>query len=71
MKYFIDRIESGIAVCYGENRVDKFETDIKNLPDNAKIGDTLIVDSENISIDKLDSEKRQQRIDDLMNDLFN
>lgn len=69
MEFIIDRFEGEIAVLEDEN--SNF-TEIKKslLPDNAKEGDCVVLKDGNYTINKENTAKLKEEIDDLMDDLF-
>lgn len=64
MKWIIDRIENGTAVCEIED-CGTIDVILKALPKEVKEGDVL-----NISVDSTETENRKKKINKLMNDLF-
>lgn len=63
-RLIIDRFESGFAVC----EIDEgcfVNIPEKALPQGVKEGDVIT-----ISVDKSETEKRKEKIDNLMNSLF-
>lgn len=54
----IDHIESGIAVCEGENGKTWF---LRKYPADAKEGDVLIETEDGFQIDAAETEKRRQQ----------
>lgn len=69
MKVIIDRFEGEYAVCEKENK-EMIDIEIKNLPDDAKEGDILLIDNEKIIIDKTATENRKKYIEGLMDQLW-
>lgn len=69
MKLIIDRFEGEYAVCEKENS-EMLDIEVDKLPQNAKEGDVLIFDGENIKIDKKAISKRKKEIENLMDDLW-
>lgn len=69
MKVIIDRFEGEYAVCEKEN-LDMIDIEIERLPEGVKEGDILIIEDNNIRIDKDETENRRKRIEELMNDLL-
>ena len=69
MKMIIDRFEGLYAVCEKEDRT---MIDIKRitLPYQAKEGDVLIINSNTITIDINETEKRRKEIQKLTEDLW-
>ncbi|MDE6469908.1 MAG: DUF3006 domain-containing protein [Eubacterium sp.] len=64
MKWIIDRIENDIAVCELENGTF-IDVKVNALPKDIGEGDVIT-----ILIDKTETEKREEKINKLMNDLF-
>mgnify|MGYP000767508142 FL=1 len=64
MKWIIDRIENNIAVCELENG-EMLDVKISALPKGIKEGDVIT-----LSVDKIETNERKERIDKLMNSLF-
>lgn len=69
MKVVIDRFEENYAVCENEDRT-MINLEKKLLPNGAKEGDILVLQDGTISIDKADTQKRKNEIDDLMEDMW-
>ena len=69
MEAVIDRFEEGFAVCEKE---DGMMINIKRslIPDEAKEGDILIVDGDNIKIDINETLKKKKEIELLTKDLW-
>lgn len=68
LRGIIDRFEAEYAVIeVGENTMDMKRV---LLPVEAKPGDTIIIDGEKITIDKQDTQKRKEQIEQLTNDLW-
>jgi len=69
MKVIIDRFEGEIAVCEKE---DKSTIDIllKDLPNEVRPGDVLIIENGYARVDRLETKERKQRIDKLARDLW-
>lgn len=69
MKMIIDRFEGKYAVCEMEN-LEMKDIEISKLPENAKEGDVLIVNGDEIKIDKEETKNRRKKIKKLMDDLW-
>lgn len=69
MKVAIDRFEGSFAVCETENK-EMINIEKDKLPSDVKEGDILFVDGDNISIDKVATENQKNKIEQLMNDLW-
>ncbi|MCB2295460.1 DUF3006 domain-containing protein [Clostridium algoriphilum] len=69
MKVIIDRFEGLYAVCEKEDRT---MIDVKRitLPSEAKVGDVLSIDTNMITIDINETEKRHKEIEKLTEDLW-
>jgi hypothetical protein len=69
MKFILDRFEGEYAVCENE---EKETLNIKKdrIPADAKEGDILIIRSNEVTIDKEETEKRKTEIQKLMGDLW-
>ncbi|KZM55868.1 MULTISPECIES: DUF3006 domain-containing protein [Aeribacillus] len=69
MKFIIDRFENDIAVCEDEN--GKIIEIVKSqLPKNAETGDVIIQKNNRYYVDKQETSKRRQEIEELMDELF-
>ncbi|MED1440077.1 DUF3006 domain-containing protein [Aeribacillus composti] len=69
MKFIIDRFENDIAVCENEN--GKIIEILKSqLPKNAETGDVIIQKNNRYYVDKQETSKRRQEIEELMDELF-
>lgn len=69
MRYIIDRLEEGIAVC--ENELKKMISIPKeHLPQDIKEGDLLSEDGGIFSIDKEATDKRRDQMRKKLMDLF-
>ncbi|ASS90575.1 MAG: DUF3006 domain-containing protein [Bacillaceae bacterium] len=69
MKFIIDRFENDIAVCEDEN--GKIIEILKSqLPKNAETGDVIIQKNNRYYVDKQETSKRRQEIEELMDELF-
>lgn len=69
MRGIIDRIEENYAVVELENRV-MINIEKKKIPFNAKEGDVIIINNDNITIDKEKTEKLKKEIEELTKDLW-
>ncbi|MDN6196217.1 MAG: DUF3006 domain-containing protein [Atopostipes suicloacalis] len=69
MEVIVDRFEGDYAVCETENREMK-DIPKEKLPKGVKEGDVLVITDEGISIHPAKRKEREQRINDLMNDLW-
>ena len=69
MVVVIDRFEGLLAVCEKEDRT---MIDIKRtlLPSDAKEGDVLNIDDDEITIDVIETAKRKHEIEELTKDLW-
>lgn len=69
MKYIIDRFEGDLAVCEAEDR-KTIDIERSKLPENADVGDVIILENGHFRVDKQETNKRRKEIEDLMNELF-
>ena len=69
MKVIIDRFEGNIAICEKSNRT-MISIRKDRIPSDAKEGDILSIEGDNIKIDTGGTTKRKKAVDDLMNDLW-
>lgn len=69
MRGTIDRFEEGFAVVELENR-EMINIKRDGIPREAKEGDVLDLDGENISINHEETERRKKEIEKMMEDLF-
>jgi hypothetical protein len=69
MKVVIDRFEGNFAVCEKEDRT-MLNISKDKIPTNAKEGDILIIEGDNIRIDTGGTAKRKRVINDMMTDLW-
>lgn len=67
-KGIIDRFEGNFAVVEFEDRTEDIPKEI--LPKDCKVGDVVSFIDNKISVDKAETLKRKEEIDDLMNELF-
>lgn len=65
MKWTVDRIENHIAVCESQNG-GFLDIKLDALPNGVKEGDVL-----DICVDRDKTEKRKEKMNGLMNSLFN
>jgi hypothetical protein len=69
MKVTIDRFEGNFAVCEKADRT-MINISKEKIPPEAKEGDILIIDGDEIKIDASGTTKRKKSLDKLMNDLW-
>lgn len=69
MKVTLDRFEGEYAVCEASDRL-MINISKEKIPAGAKVGDVLIVQGENISVDLRATQKRRRTIDSLMKKLW-
>lgn len=62
MKVVIDRIQEGIAVCQRLDNKEMLDLPANRLPHDAKESDVLVIDDNNIVIDKDHTEKLKKEI---------
>ena len=69
MKVTVDRFECEYAVC---EKADRSMISIRKdrLPQEAKEGDVLIIEGDNIRVDSEETGQRKKDITKLMNDLW-
>ncbi|MGN0450182.1 MAG: DUF3006 domain-containing protein [Ruminococcus sp.] len=68
-RFTVDRIEEDKAVLECENG-DCVTLELKSLPKNIKEGDVLCFEENSYFLDKEETEKRRQKIKNLMDALF-
>jgi len=68
MKFIIDRFENDIAVCEENGKI--IEILKSQLPKNAETGDVIIQKNNRYYVDKQETSKRRQEIEELMDELF-
>lgn len=66
----IDRFEDIYAVCECEDE-SMINIEKEKIPKEAKEGDVLLVNNDNIVIDYAETEKRKKEIEELMKDMWN
>jgi len=69
MKVIIDRFEGSFAVCEKEDRT-MVNIEINRLPMGAGEGDVLIMDGERILLDAEETALRRQKIQKMMENLW-
>lgn len=69
MRLVIDRFEGGFAVCEDENR-KMVNIETCKLPSDAREGDVLRVQGDEIKIDLEETEVRKLKINELTKDLW-
>ena len=69
MKLIIDRIEEKYAVCENENK-EFINIDVNKLPNDVKVGDIIIINGDNISIEKNETIKRKEYIEEITKDIW-
>lgn len=69
MKLIIDRIEEKYAVCENEEK-EFINIDISKLPNDVKIGDIIILNDGEFIIDKKETKKRKDYIDEITKDIW-
>lgn len=70
MKYIIDRIEKNTVICENQEtkKMEQFEK--INFPEEIKDGDIVILKEDKFEIDKEETEKRKEEINNLMKKLM-
>jgi len=69
LKITIDRFEGDYAVCEKENK-KMIHIQKSKIPIEAKEGDVLLINGEDIIIDQEETMKRKKEIEELVNDLW-
>lgn len=69
MKVIIDRFEGAYAICEKESgEMSKIEK--SKLPTGVSEGDVIIINGDNITIDRDETQKRKDRIEKLLGKLW-
>ena len=69
MRIIIDRFEACFAVCEKEDK-KMINIERKKLPKEAKEGDVIYINDDNIYIDVEETNKRRKEIEKMINDIF-
>lgn len=69
MKLVIDRFEGDFAVCEMDNK-NIINIERSKLPCEVKEGDVIVKIAGSYRIDKIETDKRKERINKLMDDLW-
>ena len=69
MKYIIDRLEEGLAICETEAR-ERITVPVSHLPENVKEGDVLQAQDGLFSLDTEETDKRRKEMKKKLMDLF-
>lgn len=69
MRFVLDRFEGEYAVCEN-NRKEILNINKDKIPAEAKEGDVLKIGSNEITIDREETEKRKREVEKLMEDLW-
>jgi len=69
MKYIIDRFEGDYAVCEDENK-QMIDIERDKIPAEAREGDVLIQQGDKYIIDLDETNRRKEKIQRLMDDLW-
>jgi hypothetical protein len=69
MRAIIDRFEEGYAICENESG-DMIKIEKYRLPFGIVEGDVIIIEGDNITLDRDETQKRKVRIEKLMGDLW-
>ena len=66
MKYIVDRIEENIVICENQEtkKIEEFEK--INFSEEIKDGDVVILENNKFKIDRKETDKRKEEINDLM-----
>ncbi len=70
MKFVIDRIENGIAICEDVENRNIFEIGIDKLPSECKEGSVVIFENNTYMIDVKEEKARKKRIKEKMKKLW-
>ena len=69
MKLIVDRFEEKYAICEDENK--KYITiEKENLPLNVKIGDIIILNEDEVYVEKKESKKRREYIEEITKNIW-
>ena len=70
MKYIVDRIEENIVICENQEtkKIEEFEK--INFSEEIKDGDVVILENNKFKIDRKETDKRKEEINDLMKKLM-
>jgi hypothetical protein len=68
MKVIVDRFEGDYAVCEREDRTT-VNVERKKLPKGVREGDVLTVEGDTVSVDRRETDRRNQEIKKLMDHL--
>ena len=69
MKYIIDRLEEGLAICETELR-KRISVPVSHLPKGIKEGDVLREEEGRFSLDSEETDKRRREMKKTLMDLF-
>ena len=69
MKYIIDRLEEGLAICETELR-KRISVPVSHLPKGIKVGDVLREEEGRFSLDSEETDKRRREMKKKLMDLF-
>ena len=69
MKYIIDRLEEGLAICETELR-KRISVTVSHLPKGIKEGDVLREEEGRFSLDSEETDKRRREMKKKLMDLF-
>ena len=69
MKYVIDRFEGKYAILEDENKM-MIDILISDLPEGMEEGDVLIKEGDVYVIDQLETQRRKEKLRELMDDLW-
>ncbi|MED4256369.1 DUF3006 domain-containing protein [Priestia megaterium] len=68
IKGIIDRFEEGFAVVEIEGITKDYPKDI--FPEDAQVGDVVYITGNKVTVDRQETKKREEEIEDLMNELW-
>jgi hypothetical protein len=69
VKVIIDRFEGNLAVCEKEDG-SFLDINSQSLPSGAKEGDVLMINGDQITVDKSRTQERRKKINSLMEDMW-
>lgn len=69
MRYIVDRLEGGIAVCEDENKAF-VDIPAEKLPDGVQSGDIIVENDGIFAVDRSATDKRREEMSALQNSLW-
>jgi len=70
VKWVLDRLEDGYAVCEEIDTRESLTVPAQSLPAGASPGDVLFYDGNNFVIDRTETKSRRKRINKMFKDLW-